>query len=233
VKKLFKTVRKSLDGVYKALYGFVLHSFKSMNRRIKSKFPVYRMKEETTEHVQQAVTVFSWLILPLSLVYLFGSQIVLGQTVLWPTLWGVTVYFYSNFLPDLPSVYRRKKTGDKDRDIPWYKKYTILLLAPILIWLLFCGLRLTWRTTDTFHNFKALAVYGASLGAVGFLGFSGFPILIGDILKILFFLSCGVIGFLAHLKVDKIWKNHPSISSSTKSEAWTETSSLNQDTSTS
>jgi hypothetical protein len=161
------------------------------------------MKEETTEHVQQAVKVFGWVVLPLSLAYLFGSQILLGQNVLWPTLWGVAVYFYSNFLPDLPSIYRRKKTNN-DEDIPWYKKYVILLFAPLLIWLLFCGLRLTWRTTDTFHNYRALTAYGAFLGAIGFLGFSGIPVLTGDLLKIIFFLSCGVIGFLAHLKVDKI-----------------------------
>lgn len=203
-RKVLEAIHNALNELYKALYGFVLHSFKSINRRIKSKFPVYRMKEETTEHVQQAVKVFSWVILPLSLAYLFGSQIFLGQNVLWPTLWAIAVYFYSNFLPDLPSVYRKKKTENDGKDIPWYKKYVILLLAPLLIWLLFCGLRLSWRTTDTFHNFKALTVYAIFLGAIGFLGFSGLPILIGDILKVMFFLSCGVIGFLAHLKIDKI-----------------------------
>jgi len=203
--KFFRYVHNSLNGLYVALYGFVLHSFKSMNRKIKSKFPVWRMKEETAEHVRQAVLVFVGMVLPLSLAYVIGSEIMFRQNVLWSMLWAVVVYFYSNFLPDIPSVYRKKKNGKDNNDIPWYKKYTLLLFAPLLIWLLFCGIRLSWRTTDTFHNFKSLAVYGAFLFGLGFIGFAGFPFSIADIIKILFFQICGIIGFLAHLKVDQIW----------------------------
>jgi hypothetical protein len=86
-KKAFESTHNAPDGSYEALYGFVRHSFKSMNRRIKSKFPVYRTNEETTEHVQQANRVFGWLVLPLSISCIMGSQIVLGQNVIWPTAW--------------------------------------------------------------------------------------------------------------------------------------------------
>jgi hypothetical protein len=205
VKKLFKRIHNVLDGLYNALYGFVLHSFKSMNQKIKSKFPVWRMKEETSEHVHQSVKVFSWLILPLSVVYVLGNYYASGEYALWTMLWGIVVYFYSNFLPDLPSVYRKKKNETDSDDLPWHKKYALLLFAPLLIWLMFCGMRLSWRTTDTFHNFRSLAVYGAFLSVVGFLGFARFPFSIRDIVNVLFFLFCGTAGFLAHLKIDGIW----------------------------
>lgn len=176
-----------------------------MNRKIRSKFPVWRMKEETSEHVHQSVKVFVWFVLPVTLVYVFAGQLVVGQNVLGSMLWGLIVYFYSNFLPDIPSVYRKKKSEENDKDLPWYKKYVLLLFAPLLVWLLFCGIRLSWRTLDTFHNLRSLAVYGGFLFAVGYLAFVEFPFSSGDMVNVVFFLSCGVIGFLAHLKVDEIW----------------------------
>lgn len=194
-----------LRGLYEALYGLVLHSFKSMNRRIKSRFPVWRMKEETSEHVHHSVKVFMWMVLPLSLAYALGFQFFLGENVLGPTLWGFVVYFYSNFLPDLPSIYRKKKPEPESTDLPWYKKYTLLLFAPLLVWLLFSGIRLSWRTEETYHNFRSVAIYGAFLFVVGFLAFAELPLPIKDLITIFFFQFCGVAGFLTHLKVDEIW----------------------------
>jgi hypothetical protein len=193
-----------LRGLYEALYAFVLHSFKSINRKIRSRFPVWRMKEETSEHVRHSVEVFIRMVLPLSLAYTFGYQLILGENVLGPMLWGLIVYFYSNFLPDLPSIYR-KKNESEGADLPWYKKYALLLFAPLLVWLLFSGIRLSWRTMETYHNFTSLAIYGTFLFAVGFLGFAGLPLVIEGLVKILFFQSCGIIGYLSHLKVDEIW----------------------------
>lgn len=205
MRKLFKTVHNVLEGLYDALYGFVLHSFKGMNRKIRSRFPVWRMKEETSEHVQQSVKVFSRLVFPLSIVYICGIQFVFGENALGSMLWGIVIYFYSNFLPDLPSVYRKKKGEADGSDLPWHKRYALLLFAPLLIWLLFCGMRLSWRTADTFHNFRSLAVYGAFLLVIGFFGFLEIPFSIREVAEVLFFQFCGVIGFLAHLKVDGIW----------------------------
>jgi hypothetical protein len=163
------------------------------------------MKEETTEHVRHAVQVFIWLILPLSLAYLLGLQIFFNENVWGSMLWGLAVYFYSNFLPDLPSINRKPKLEPNDTDLPPYKKYALLLFAPILVWLLFSDIRISWRTVETYHNFTSLAVYGTFLFVVGFLGFARLPLLIADLLKVLFFFFCGVAGFLTHLKVDKIW----------------------------
>jgi hypothetical protein len=194
-----------LRGLYEALYGLVLNSFRGMNRKIRSGFPVSRMKEETSEHVGHAVQVFLWMMMPLSLAYVFGYEFVLGENVLGLVLWGLAVYFYSNFLPDLPSIYRKKKSEREGKDLPWYKKYAILLFAPLLVWILFSGIRLSWRTMETYHNFTSLTVYSAFLFAVGFLGFAGIPLLTADLVKIIFFQFCGVAGFLTHLKVDRIW----------------------------
>jgi len=60
-------IRKLLSTLYHAFFNFVLHSFKSINRRIRSKLPVWPMKEETAEHVHSSIKVFKWLILPASL----------------------------------------------------------------------------------------------------------------------------------------------------------------------
>lgn len=194
-----------LKGFYEALYGLVLHTFKNVNRRIKSRFPLYRMHEETTEHVQHALQVFVWLILPLSLVYLFGSQFLFHQNLWGSMLWGIAVYFYSNFLPDLPAINRKQKRHPEAPDLPWYKKYALLLFAPLFVWLLFSDARLDWRTEETYHNFTSLAVYGIFLFAVSLLAFASIPLTIPSLLEALFLMFSGLTGFLTHLKVDKIW----------------------------
>jgi hypothetical protein len=204
-KRIPKAIRNALKEVHDALYSFVLYSFRNINRRIKSKFPVWRMKEETTEHVGQSVKVFIWLILPLSLVYVFGQLFFFAENAFGPLLWSILIYFYSSFLPDLPSIQRKKKSETDNPDLSWYKKYALLLFAPLLIWLLFSGIRLNWKTEETYHNFASLAIYGAFLLIVGFFAFAGYPIHVGEVTRMLFFASCGILGFLAHLKVDKIW----------------------------
>ncbi len=194
-----------LRGLYEALYGLVLHSFKSINRKVKSRLPVWRMKEETADHVRHSVSAFLGLILPLSLAYVFGYQLILKENVTGPMLWGLILYFYSSFLPDLPSIYRKKKPEPRSTDLPWYKKYALLLFAPLLLWLLFSGMRLGWKTEETYHNFRSVAVYCVFLFALGFLGFAGLPLAIADLVKVFFFQFCGLAGFLTHLKVDGIW----------------------------
>jgi len=194
-----------LVGLYNALYGFVLHSFTSINRKVRSKLPVWRMEQETLEHVHSSIKVFKWLVLPLSLIHVSADFCFFGENALGSLLWGILFFFYSNFLPDLPSIYRRKKNSGGTEDLPWYKRYTLLLFAPLLIWILFSGIRLSWKTTETFHDFKSLTIYGASLFILGFFAFVKFPISIGNITEILFIPLYGVIGYLTHLKVDKIW----------------------------
>jgi hypothetical protein len=206
IRRLFRTIQAALSTSFDVIYGFVLHSFKSINRKIRSKLPVWRMEEETTEHVRFAVKVFKWIVLPVSLIYLTTTFLFFGENALDSTLWGVLLFFYSNFLPDLPSIYRRKKKNSgMTGELPWYKKYALLLFAPLLIWVLFSGLELAWRTTETFHNFKSLTVYGTFLFVLGVLGFVNFPFSIATLTKILSLPLYGIIGYLTHLKVDRIW----------------------------
>lgn len=204
-KRFLKAVRGVLTGLYNALYGFVLHSFKSINQKVRSKVPVWRMEEETLEHVHFSIKVFKWVVLPASLLYVFTNSYFFGGNVLGSALWGILLFFYSNFLPDLPSIYRRKKDNGRLEDLPWYKKYALLLFAPLLIWVLFSGIRLKWETRDTFHNFKSLTIYGTFLLMLGFFAFVKFPISIGNLTEILSIPLYGVAGYLAHLKVDEIW----------------------------
>lgn len=201
VKKIAKLFRGVLAGLYNALFGFVLHSFSSINRKIKSKFPLWRMEEETLEHTRFLVKVFKWIILPASAAFVLIEYFFFGENALDSMLWGVLIFFYSNFLPDLPSVYRQKSEGE---DVKGYKKYAILLFAPLLIWFLFSGMELKWKTSETFHNLKSLSVYGMFLFAVGFLAFIKFPLSFGRVIEIFSFPFYGVAGYLTHLKVDKI-----------------------------
>jgi len=204
-KKRAGGIHGVLKGLYNALYGFVLHSFKSINRKVRSKLPVWRMEEETMEHVHSAIKVFKWIIVPASLIYVFVNLYFFEVNALGATLWSMLIFFYSNFLPDLPSIYRKKEKNQKGKDLQWYKKYALLLFAPILVWILFSGIRLKWETVDTFHNFKSLTVYGVFLLLLGFFSFVKFPVSAGNMAEILSLPLYGIIGYLTHLKVDKIW----------------------------
>jgi hypothetical protein len=142
--------------------------------------------------------------LPLSLLYVGANFYFFRENALGSVLWGLAIFFYSSFLPDLPSIYR-KKENDKAGDLPWYKKYALLLFAPLLIWFLFSGMQQGWKTGETFHDFKSLTIYGAFLCVLGFFAFGKLPIDVGNIAEILSVPLYGVIGYLTHLKVDKIW----------------------------
>ena len=205
IKGFFKALRGILAGLYNALFGFVLHSFKSLNRKIRSKFPVWRMEEETLEHVHSVIEVFKWIVLPASLIYVFALFYFFNENALDSMLWGILVFFYSNFLPDLPFIYRKKKDEEAVEDLPWYKKYALLLFAPLLIWILFSGMRLSWKTQETFHDFKSLTIYGIFLFILGFFAFVKFPINVGNMFEVTSLPLYGIAGYLTHLKVDKIW----------------------------
>jgi len=198
----FVAVRHLLVGFHNALFAFVLNFFESVNRKIRSRLPFWRMEEETFEHVQMAVQVFEFIILPFSLVYLFGNLFFLRENAFDSMLWGVVVFFYSSFLPDIAGVCRRKSVSAGD--LPWHKKYSVLLFAPLFVLLLFSNVRVSWRTAETFHNFRSLTVYGGFLFLFGFVVFGGFPVSFGQVTEILILPFYGVLGYLAHLKVDRI-----------------------------
>lgn len=187
-----------------ALFGVVLEFFKGLNFRIKSKLPVSFMEQETSEHVHLLSMVFC-AVLPASLLYVFADFYYFKENALDSMLLGLLIFLYSNFLPDLPSIYRKKKDNGKAKNLAGYKKYALLLFAPLLIWAFYSGIRLAWRTTETFHNFKSATIFGAFLLLMGFFAFGDFPISIGDITEVVSLPLYGLTGYLTHLKVDRIW----------------------------
>jgi len=191
--------------IYDTLYGSVLHYFKTVNRKAGSKLPFWRMKSETFRHVYLLIKVLKWVVLPASLLYVCANFYFLGQNALDSMLWGLLIFFYSNFLPDLPSIYNRKIFRDKSvttKDLPWHKKYALLLFAPLFIGAFFLGYRLRWKTTETFHNFRSLAIYVVFLSTLSLFAFGDFSSSIGAMTEILSLPTYGLIGYLTHLKVD-------------------------------
>jgi hypothetical protein len=205
VRRVFVAVHHLLIGLHNALLVFVLNFFKSINKKIRSRLPSWRLEEETSEHVHMAIEVFQFIILPFSIVYLFGDLFFLKENVVDSMLWGIVIFFYSNFLPDISSICRRKKKKKtRIKDLPWHKKYSVLLFAPLFVLLLFSNVHLGWKTSENFHNFRSLTIYGGFLLLLGFVVFGSFPVSLGQVTEILVLPFYGAIGYLTHLKVDKI-----------------------------
>lgn len=195
-----------VSGLRRLTYASVLGYFKTVNRKAKSKLSTWWMKYETMEHVSLMFKVFKWVVLPLSLLYVCADFYFFGRNALDSIFLGVLIFIYSNFLPDLPSIYRRKNFSRVTTEgLPWYKKYAILLFAPLFIGVFFLGIRLKWKTTETFHNFKSLITYVLFLSILSFFIFGDFTISIGNITGILSVPLYALVGYLTHLKVDKVW----------------------------
>lgn len=188
-----------------ALHGLVLNFFRSLNRLVESKLRVWYIRKETSEHLRFLTKAFKWVVLPATLFHVCTAIYFFGENPLDSVSLGVLVFLYSNFLPDLPSAYTDRKDNGTTKPLPWYKKYPLLLFAPIFIWLLYSGVHLRWKTTETFHNFKSLTIYALFLVLCGLLAFGDPPISIGDIAEVISLPLYGIAGYLAHLKVDKIW----------------------------
>jgi len=205
-KSFCRSVSRSL---YEDLYGLILGYFTRVNRRVRAKIAFWFMKVETFEHVHLLTKIFKWVVLPSSILYVCAMFYFFGQNALDSMFVGILLFFYSNFLPDLPAIFRRKVYRDvRDtfyEDLPWYKKYALLLFAPFFIAILFCGIEIKWRTTEAFHNFKSLAVYGVFLFMLSFLVLAAFPISFGGIIEVLCVPFYAVLGYLAHLKVDLLF----------------------------
>jgi len=205
-KSFSRSVSRSL---YEDLYRLVLGYFKRVNRKVKAKISLWFMKLETFEHVHLLTKVFKWIVLPSSVLYGCTMFIFFGQNALDSILLANLLFFYSNFVPDLPAIFRRKVYRDErdtfHKDLPTYKTYALLLFAPFFIVLLFCGKKIKWRTTETFHNFKSLVVYGVFLFMLGFLVLLVFRVSLGGIIEVLFVPLFGLLGYLTHLKVDHVF----------------------------
>lgn len=204
--------------LYNSLYGSVFHFFKTVNQKARFKISLWHMKCETFEHVNLLIKVFKWVVLPASLLYVCANFYFFGQNALDSMFLGILIFFYSNFLPDLPSIYYRNKKYDRrTEDLLWDEKCALLLLAPLFVGAFLCGIRLGWHTSETFHNFKSLTIYVAFLLLLGFFAFGNIteilslfaygditklPISIGEVTEILSFPLYGLMGYLTHLKVD-------------------------------
>ncbi len=205
-KSLSRSVSRS---VYEEIYGLVLGYFKRVNRKVRAKISLWFMKLETFEHVHLLTKVFKWIVFPSSVLYGCAMFIFFGQNALGSVLLANLLFFYSNFVPDLPAIFRRKIYHDvRDtfhEDLPVYKTYALLLAAPLFIALLFCGKKIKLRTTETFHNFKSLVVYGTFLFMLAFLVLAAFPMSIGGIIEVIYVPLFGLLGYLTHLKVDDVF----------------------------
>jgi hypothetical protein len=191
--------------VHERFHNFVLSYFRTVNRRAGKRMKFLFMKLETFEHVDSVIKVFKWVILPATFFYVLVDFCLLRENALDSALLGILLFFYSNFLPDLPAIFRgnqHRDLGVEDKSLPWYTNCVLLLFAPFFIGLFLCGMRWRWKTFETFHNFKSLAVYVAFLAVIGFFVFSSFPIGIGDVTESLSVPFYGLAGYLTHLRVD-------------------------------
>jgi hypothetical protein len=179
------------------VFNIVLIFFQSVNSAIRSGFPFFRMKEETSEHLHMLFKALKYVIFPASICFIFIG-VFLGENTLDSVVWGILIFVYGNFLPDLPSAFRKKKGDLEAGSLNWVKKYALLLFAPVFIWLLFSDIGIIWKTKETFHNFKSLFAFEAFLVLLGLIAF-------GSWIQSLSFSFFGAVGYLAHLKVDKIW----------------------------
>jgi len=163
------------------------------------------MKMETFEHVDSVIKVFKWVILPVTFIYVIGAVCLLRENALDAALLGILLFFYSNFLPDLPAIFRSKYHEGVEalnNRLPWYKNCLLLLFAPLFIVLFFFGKKIKWKTIETFHNLKSLAIYTGFLSIVGFLIYASFPLGAWDVIETASLPLYGLAGYLTHLKVD-------------------------------
>jgi hypothetical protein len=206
MKRYSRSVSASL---YEKIYGLVLGYFTKVNRKVNTKISLWFMKLETFEHVHLLTKVFKWIVLPSSVLYGYAMFVFLGLNTLNSILLANLMFFYSNFVPDLPAIFRRKVYRDvRDSyygELPKYKSYALLLLAPVFIILLFCGKKMKWKTTETFHNFKSLAIYGTFLFILGFFVSVVFPFSVGGLIEVVWVLLFGLLGYFTHLKVDMVF----------------------------
>lgn len=205
VQLFFKTLHRMFLCLHGVLFGLTLQFFKNSNAIVKSKLTVWYMEKETSEHFHLLIKVLNWIIVPLSLFYVFLALFVLGVNPIDSVLGGLLLFVYSNFLPDLPALFCKQKTIEQCSPLPWYKTYSLLVFAPLFVWLTFSKVPINWKTTESFHNFKSLVIYTLFLALGGLLVFGDVPLSLGDVAESLFLSLYGLIGYLTHLKVDNVW----------------------------
>jgi hypothetical protein len=178
-------------------YNLLLFSVDNLNKQIRLGIPPSHVKRNLSKHFEMLIKTSKYIVFPASVCYIIIGAL-LQENTLNATVWGVLIFVYTSFLPDILYVFRERKKNTKTTCLSWYKKYALLLFAPIFIWLLISDFGVIWKTTETFHNFKSLLIFEAFLAMLGFVSF-------GSLIEPLFFSLYGAVGYLSHLKVDKIW----------------------------
>jgi hypothetical protein len=205
-KRFSRSVSRS---IYEEVYRLVFGYFKKVNHKVKAKISLWFMKLETFEHVHMLTRVFKWIVFPANVIYGSVMLIFLRQNALGSIILASLLFFYSNFVPDLPAIFRKKVYHDiRDtfhKELPKYKTYVLLLVTPVFIILLFCGKKIKWETTETFHNFKSLTMYVIFMFSVGFLVLITFPFTVRTTIEVLWVPLFALLGYLTHLKVDEVF----------------------------
>jgi len=196
VNNFLKRCRLSLE-------NFVQWFFRTLNRRAHLKISFQKIRGETAEHVDHLCSALKKLVLPLSVCYLclgffFGSNVIDSLFL------GILIFVYSHFLPDLLSPFRIKNRKERNKDGSWLKKYALLFLAPLFIFLLWGDGIPALRTTEHFHNARSLGVYSIFLLLLGSIFYGNMPLSLGRLLEVFSPAIFGSIGYFTHLKVDKI-----------------------------
>jgi hypothetical protein len=129
------------------IFNLVLVFFENVNKQVQSGFPLFRMKEETSEHLHMLFSVLKYVIFPASLCYAFIG-VLLGQNTLDSVVWGVLIFVYCNFLPDLPAAFRNKK-GDARTELRSFAACPHLYLVAVLR---------HWSSLENLRNFSQLQI---------------------------------------------------------------------------
>lgn len=197
INRGIQIVRCMLSCLHVALYGLVLNFFTSLNGHVDTNLTRRYIEQETAAHFQLLVMIFKWLVFPASVLYIFVGFWYLGVNAIDSAFWGLLLFVYSNFLPDLPAVFCRYQNSQYQQALSGYTRYALLLFTPLFVWLVFSRIPIPWRSVDTFHNVKAAALYTLCLLGMGMFIFGGgfeacaFPLY-------------GIAGYLTHLRVDQI-----------------------------
>lgn len=197
IKQGIKIVNRMFSCLHDVLYEFVLNFFKNLNRKVDTNLTQGYMEQETAEHFRLLVKVLKWLAFPASVIYFFVGFWYLNINALDSAFWGIIIFIYSNFLPDLPAVFCRYQNRHEKEELPWYTRYALILFTPFFVWLVFSGVSIQWRPLETFHNLKASGLYTLFLFVIGSMIFN-------SSVEACAFSLYGFLGYLTHLRVDHI-----------------------------
>ncbi|MBS3051945.1 MAG: hypothetical protein J4428_01050 [Candidatus Aenigmarchaeota archaeon] len=164
-----------------------------LNRFVFSyKIPAAKLRSEIAEHFSFIRWVFKRIFLPIALFYIIVG-LIFKVWIVDSLFLGFFVFIYSNFLPDIDSVF--KINAKKDN---WYERYLLLFFAPIILFYLFSenSKHLYSSKPKPFHNLSSVVAYGTFLLILGFLFYRNW-------LEMISLPVFGIVGYLTHLSVDK------------------------------